>query len=175
MKRIAPPFFHAIPLLPFARRFPYNTTHRRPLTCGLNATPAMRRTLHKLLTYTLLATYAGISLLGQGLHWLTPDDCHHHGLSVVACTAHDHDHCVHREIEAQSSARPILIASGRIPDSHTCEICEFLIQAVSQPPQVDATPDLHVLIADLPCDAQGLYSPTILGLHAARGPPPFLA
>lgn len=127
----------------------------------------MRRTFRNLLTCSLLATYAGISLLGYGLHWLTPDGNHHHDLCGVACTEHaDHDH---------THANTSLTIGGCVADSHTCEICEFLAHAISQPPQIATTPDLPVRVADHPCQPQGLHSPTILGIHAARGPPQLLA
>jgi hypothetical protein len=141
--------------------------------------------LRKLLTCWLLATYAGISLLGEGLHSLTPHG-HHHGLYVVTCAEHHHDHeadcCEHHrheahgadadhEHESHESAEQIVCAGSSATDCHSCEICEFLFQAVSEAPQIAATPDLHVLVADLPWTAHGLYSAIILGLHAARGPP----
>jgi hypothetical protein len=126
------------------------------------------------LTWTMLATYAGISLLGHGLHWLTPEDEHHyHGLAAVVYTcaahhAHDGDCCA--DDHDQRSAVPTVTKSS-ITDSHDCEICEFLIHAVSQPAQVVTTPDLHALVAEFSCEPQGIYSQALLGLHAARGPP----
>ena len=147
----------------------------------------MRSQYRKILTCSLLATYAGISLLGQGLHLLTPHDGHHHGFEVVHCTTHGHAHeahcCAgeehsrdgHHGDHDQSAAGRFVVADGSISDSHACEICEFLFQAVSQPPQIAATPDLHILVADVSCPHKSLYSLTIVGLHSARGPPQLLA
>ena len=137
-----------------------------------NGVLAMRRSLRKLLTCSLLATYAGVSLLGYGLHWLTSGEDHHHDLCRVVCTEHahaSHDHADH------DHASPSFTTGGCVTDSHACEICEFLAHAVSQPPQIATTPDLHVLVADVPCHSQDFNSPTILGLHAPRGPPQPLA
>lgn len=144
----------------------------------------MRSTLHKLLTCSLLATYAGIALLGQGLHELTPGHGHHHGFEVVACTAHAHDkgHCCkhhqhneshHHDHESQPTG-PAVAATDGAADSHSCEICEFLVQAVSQPPQIAVVPDLHPLVAVAATPHVEIYSQEILGLHAARGPPQLL-
>jgi hypothetical protein len=137
--------------------------------------PAMRLAVRKLLSCSLLATYAGISFLGQGLHLLLPDDGHHHGFDVIVCanSHHPHDHDCCADGQHDSPAGPI-IANACAADSHDCEICEFLFQAVSQPPQIATTPDLHPLVAEVPCHPQGFYSPTILGLHAPRGPPQLL-
>ena len=61
----------------------------------------MRPKHRQFLSYLLLATYAGISLLGDGLHMLLPEGGnihHHHGIYVVGHSCHDdprsadHDH-----------------------------------------------------------------------------------
>jgi hypothetical protein len=146
----------------------------------------MRSTLHKLLTCTLLATYVGISLLGQGLHELTPGHEHHHGFEVVTCTAHTHgdgDCCEHHQHgesghhddHDSQPVGPVVAATDGASDSHTCEICEFLVQAVSQPPQIATVPDLHPLVAVAATPHVEIYSQAILGLHAARGPPHVVA
>jgi len=132
---------------------------------------SMRSSLEKLLTCALLATYASIALLGEGLHSLVPHG-HHLGDRVVECVAGDHDHCAccndHEHEESQERA---LTAGGCIGDCHACEICEFLFQAVSAPPSIAASPDPHPFVADVPGTIHGLYSAAIFGLHAARGPP----
>jgi hypothetical protein len=143
--------------------------------------------LRKLLTCTLLAAYASIALLGQGLHWFLPHDHHHHGMMVVTRTthsqAHRHDaHCCHhhphgpccRHVDHDRDPVPagrMMGARDGDTHSHTCQICEFLFQAISEPPQLATTPDLHPLVADVPCPKAEHYSPAILGLHTARGPP----
>lgn len=134
----------------------------------------MRSTLHKLLTCSLLATYVGISLLGQGLHLLTPEDEHHHyGSHVAAAAVHTHsDECC--DDHDSESAALITVAAGSAADSHSCEICEFLFQAVGEAPQVAVVPDLHPLVAPTFTPHVEIYSQAILGLHAARGPPQLL-
>jgi hypothetical protein len=131
----------------------------------------MRSAFRQFLTYSLLATYAGISLLGEGLHWLTPDE-HHHGASVVVSTtrldAHDASDTV-------ASSEKHFAATRGIADDHDCEICEFLAQAVSQPPQIADAANFDVLIVEVTCASPTFYSPIILGLHAPRGPPKLLA
>jgi hypothetical protein len=157
----------------------------------------MRPTLRTLLTCSLLAAYASISLLGQGLHWFQPHDHHHHGSMVVSRTTHRHTHkhgahccdhhphgpCCHDTDHDHDQdhdddhvpAGPIVAARDGDTHSHMCQICEFLFQAVSGPPQVATTPDLHPLVADAPRSAAEHFSTAILGLHAARGPPQLLA
>jgi hypothetical protein len=128
----------------------------------------MRSTLLKLLTCSLLATYASISFLGQGLHSLVPDDGHHHGASVVISSAHSDDQDTHDN-------RTHVVATTSDVDAHDCPICEFLAHAVSQPPQISTPFELQVLVAELTCPAQAFYSPISVGLHAPRGPPQLLA
>jgi hypothetical protein len=142
----------------------------------------MRSTVRKLLTGSLLATYVGISVLGQGLHLLAPDHGHpHHGLQIVTCATPDHcdgGGCCHHHDDSDQDravAGQFVTASGGAYDSHNCEICEFLFQAVSQPPQIADVPDLHPLVAVAALPHHKIYSSAILGLHAARGPPQLLA
>ena len=145
----------------------------------------MRSTLHKLLTCTLLATYVGIAVVGQGLHELTPGHKHHHGFEVVTCTAHTHgdggccehhghDGPAHHDDHDGEPERSVITAADCTADSHTCEICEFLVQAVGEPPQIAVVPDLHPRVANASMPHAKLFSQAILGLHAARGPPPLL-
>lgn len=147
----------------------------------------MRPSQHKLLTCLLLATYAGISVLGQGLHWLAADDAHHHDLAAVGCVAHCHAHdraCVCHDHDAcdltaaQQEKTPVdqaISASNSIADSHDCEICEFLLTAISQPPQLAAPVVSQPLVATVPPALEQIYTPTTLSPHAARGPPQLLA
>jgi hypothetical protein len=153
----------------------------------------MRVTLHKLLSCTILAAYASVMIIGEGLHSLAPGHDHHHGLNVVTHTSHSHghahhDHCCkhhshgggchdhhhghsHDRDNDQVPTGPVFAATDGESHSHACDICAFLYQAVSQPPQVATTPDLHPRVADLPCVITERYSSAVLGLHAARGPP----
>jgi hypothetical protein len=131
----------------------------------------MRSTFRNLLTCSLLATYASIALLGEGLHWLAPDE-HHHGPSLVVSTASD---APHNAGDSYATADQGVTAAHGAADDHDCEICDFLAQAVSQPPQVAQSPDFAILIVETACDPPTFYSPIVLGLHTPRGPPQLLA
>ena len=143
----------------------------------------MRPTRHRFLSYVLLATYAGITLLGEGLHDLLPEQGHHHGLCFVTHAAHDsdaddHDACCHDHASTLASARPVepaIAADDCDSDSHVCEICAFLYQAIGQPAEVAAPTDWQPLIAVAHANPQPTYSATSLGPQAPRGPPLFLA
>ena len=126
--------------------------------------------LRKLLTSSLLAAYAGIAMLGQGLHLLTPD-CHHNHIRVVQGAALcQGNHCCH-DCDDDVPSDFAISAVDHAHHDHDCQICQFLVRAVTEPPHVATTPDLHVLVAQLPCESRGLYTSAILGLHTARGPP----
>jgi hypothetical protein len=131
----------------------------------------MRRSFRHLLTYSLLATYASIAFLGEGLHWLTPDE-HHHGASLVVSSepAAPHGSCA-----SHASVDKRVVATHGVADDHDCEICDFLAQAVSQPPQIAEAPAFANIVAEARYDAPTPYSPIVLGLHAPRGPPQLLA
>jgi hypothetical protein len=135
----------------------------------------MRPKHHQFLSYVLLATYASISLLGDGLHSLLPagEHHHHHGLYVVSdcCDAE----YVHIAARSCSSEYAELTAGKCDTDSHLCEICVFLYQAISQPAEVAAPIDWQPLVVVAHAKQQPIYSPTSLGPQAARGPPLFLA
>lgn len=126
----------------------------------------MRATLRQLLTYSLLATYASIALLGEGLHFLAPDE-HHHGATLVV-TSIDSGHAFS---ESLAPAGKHFSGTRATSDDHDCEICEFLAQAVSAPPHVAEVPAFDVLIVEAPLAQPIFDSPIVLGLHAPRGPP----
>ena len=130
----------------------------------------MRPKHHQLLSYLLLATYAGISLLGDGLHALLPEGehHHHHGLYVVQHADHGHD-----AVARGSSEYAELTASDCDADSHLCEICAFLYQSISQPAEVAASIEWQPLVVVACAKPQAVYSPIALGPQAARGPPLF--
>jgi hypothetical protein len=144
----------------------------------------MRLKYRRFLSCLLLATYAGISILGDGLHWLAHESGHHHGLVVVTCRDHC---CAHAEHGADChdhgsshcsgegcgvpSTEPVVTANDGDADSHVCGICAFLFQAVSQPAEVAATIDWQPLVVVAVSVPQLIYSPTSLGPHAPRGPP----
>jgi hypothetical protein len=130
----------------------------------------MRATFRHLLTYSLLVTYASIALLGEGLHFLTPDE-HHHGASLVVSSSD----FAHATSESLASVGKHFSSTRADSDDHDCEICEFLAQAVSAPPQIAEVPAFAVLIADAPLEQPTFNAPIVLGLHAPRGPPQLLA
>jgi hypothetical protein len=142
----------------------------------------MRSLPHKLSAWTLLAIYGGVSLLGHGLHWLSPHEHHHHGLVVAHHShaehahGHCHGHCHHDydacELAERSSGSHAQTGwrSGAT-DGHDCDICEFLAQARGQkmhaPPAIVSAP----LVSSAAIWLQRSYTPTSLGSHAPRGPP----
>jgi hypothetical protein len=130
----------------------------------------MRSTFRQLLTYSLLAIYASIALLGEGLHFLTPDE-HHHGAGVVV-TSNGFDHA---SSESPAISGKHFSSTRADADEHHCEVCEFLAQAVSAPPQIAEVPAFDSLIVEAPPEQLTFNSPIVLGLHAPRGPPQRLA
>jgi hypothetical protein len=137
----------------------------------------MRPTRRRFLSWFLLATYAGIALLGEGLHSLILEgeqQHHHHGLYVVSHTCGDpyhHDDATNHDASTHAS----LTAADCDADSHVCEICAFLFQAISQPAEVAAPIEWEPFIAPAHAAPQPLYSLASLGPPAARGPPLFSA
>jgi hypothetical protein len=130
----------------------------------------MRLQRSRILSLALLATYAGISLLGQGLHELVPHEGHHHhGIYVVE---RDHDSCEHHCYHGHHrSAHPIVTADDAHIHSHLCEICQFLAQAIGQPVEVAAPIHWQPLATFVSAEPQPLYVPASLGPQAPRGPP----
>lgn len=127
----------------------------------------MQRPISQFLNGALLATYAGIALIGQGLHLLAPEcDVHHHEYCLAAHEVADHDGHQH-----SSSCGNTANQDHSIADSHPCEICVFLAHFVSQPPQIAAVSNTQPFVTAAHCERQGLNSLANLGLHVARGPP----
>jgi hypothetical protein len=134
----------------------------------------MRPTRHRFLSWLLLATYAGIALLGEGLHALVPEGKHHHhhGLYVVTC----HSEAGHNHVAAVvgDSTHASLTAADCDADSHLCEICVFLYEAVSPPAEVAAPIESQPLVVVAHSEPEAVYSSAVLGPQAARGPPHLL-
>jgi hypothetical protein len=141
----------------------------------------MRIIGRKLLTAGLVALYGGISLLGYGLHELTP--CHHHGpFGQVASHAHchyhahghgDHTHC-HDEHAELGNAQDQMPAVSDLCGSHDCDVCVFLAQINCDRPLVAAEVMWQDFVAEAVIVAPRIASQTILGLHIPRGPPTFV-
>ncbi len=133
----------------------------------------MRLNSRRYLSYVLLAAYAGISLLGEGLHSLMPEAGHHHhdGLYIVNCPSRGTAHADHDADSGVTSAEAVLTASYGDADSHICEICQFLFQAVGQPAEVASPLDWQPLVVATSSLPQPRYSSISLGPQTPRGPP----
>jgi len=147
----------------------------------------MRFSRSKYLAYALVVLYSGISLLGYGLHLLSPADHHHHhprAVRHVADGAHrphggrTHDHCSHRdhhgcETEHNSDSYGALsIATSKCcAHSHACDICLFLDQVKSQQPHMAAAVNWQPIVAAVPRLTQREHTRVVLTLYAPRGPP----
>src|SRR3954465_15313608 len=142
------------------------------------------------LGYFLLATFASISLLGEGLHFLTHETGQHHhhhhrhGLGIITSVAHQvsHDHrdfylASHTRASAncvgcrKTTAGSLLFVTNNDVESHSCKICEYLFQAVSQQIEVAAPIEWQSLFVAYPSLRPLNFSRTTLGPQAARGPP----
>ena len=134
----------------------------------------------------MLALYTGVTLLGHGLHWLSSEKHHHHGLGMAGCATHgpadSHSHCSHHHDATHSPADQAcgdqhvgVAASDCVTDAHDCDICTFLLQVRSEPPRVTATVIRPHIVTAAPVDWHCFYSPISVGSHAARGPPLVLA
>jgi hypothetical protein len=148
----------------------------------------MRLQCRRSLSYFLLATFASISLLGEGLHVLTLEVEHHHhhhrGLCVVTHARHDlriDDQKVDFGVDARlfangaergaTSADAVLTADDGEDDSHVCKICAFLAQVLSQPVEFAAPLDWKPFVAAAQSRQQLTCTTTSLGPQAPRGPP----
>jgi hypothetical protein len=136
----------------------------------------MRSTRHRFLSWFLLATYASIAVLGEGLHSLVPDGEHHHchGIYVVdhACGEECHHH---NAVDHDSRAHASLAAADCNADLRLCGVCAFLSQAISQPAEVAAPVAWEPLVAAAHVAPRPLYSLVSVGPQAARGPPVVVA
>ncbi|MCC7476665.1 MAG: hypothetical protein IT425_14850 [Pirellulales bacterium] len=143
----------------------------------------MRYASRHILSYFVLALYASISLLGQGLHWLSGQEEHHHGLlGGIACSAHEHAGHLHLHTRAEPFGHdeehdhevpdvPSVTGGGCLADLHDCDLCQFLDHSVSQPPQPAMLLVAQHIIASLPWQSQVSFASASLGLPSPRGPP----
>jgi hypothetical protein len=164
-------------------------TIKRLVRTSSDAVRFMRLHYRRFLSCFLLATFAGISLLGEGLHLLTLEAGHHHhhhhryGSCIVTHATHDSRHngrnfdashawaFAHRtDRECTSTSADPCVGSSDV-DSHVCKICAYLFQAVSPPIEVAAPFDWQPLVVAVPNLRQCISSRLSLGLHAPRGPP----
>ncbi len=166
---------------------PYNDWANPNPRRFITALGEMRSIHRQLVCGTLLALYGVISLLGHGLHWLSPEERHHHGRQVGHCehdhvghAHHHHGHAHHHHAQAPLKRadrdRPQGFAATECATlAHDCDICTFLLQARSERPQLATTIVWHQVVAAALAAVQRSYSPISLGPHAARGPPSLLA
>lgn len=137
----------------------------------------MRPKHRQFLSYFLMATYASISLLGDGLHLLLPEGGqhhHHHGIHIAGHSCHDSQQDDHHHGDTCCSdcahdVGPAISDAGA--DGHLCEICSFIVHAVAQPVEEVATIDWRPLIVQSQPETQAIYSCVSLGPQAPRGPP----
>ena len=148
----------------------------------------MRLQYRRLLSCFLLVTFTGISLLGEGLHWLTPETEHHHhhfhGLCTYAHESHRANHnghdahfarhshaCADRAVcESVLSTRQVVVSENDV-DVHVCKICAYLFQIVSEPIEVSAPLGWQPLVVFVPNLRTFIFSSSALHSHAPRGPP----
>ena len=151
----------------------------------------MRLKCRRFLSCLVLVNFASISLLGEGLHLLTPETerqhhhHHFHGPCVVHRAAHDSRHddadadldhharglVAEASSEASSARSECAFSDDDGVDFHVCKICAYLFQAVSQPVQFVAPFEWRPLVVAAPSLHQLVYAHTSLGSQAPRGPP----
>ncbi|HEX5472110.1 MAG TPA: hypothetical protein VFW73_09495 [Lacipirellulaceae bacterium] len=129
------------------------------------------------MSFLLLATYAGIAILGDGLHSLLPEarNQHHRGIYVVTVKDESRHHVVGRFASVGDRGAAAQISSAGDTDAHICEICQFLFQSISQPAAVAAPIECRLLIVAVVALPQPIYAPASVGPQAPRGPPLFVA
>lgn len=147
----------------------------------------MRLRNRRLLSCFLLVTFIGISLLGEGLHWLTPEteQHHHHRHGFCVCAHHSHDasrdnrnahfalhsHACADHAVCKSALANRQVVSNNDVESHVCSICAYLFQIASQPIEVAAPLEWQPLVVAVPILRDFIYSTSSLSSHAPRGPP----
>jgi hypothetical protein len=141
----------------------------------------------RFLSAVLLAIFASISILGDGLHLLTPEGAqhrhHYHGVYLVAHSRHasghrnhvvERGHVLTTAVVAARKPAPlneIAFANSNDVDWHVCTICAFLDEAVSARVEVSAPFELQPLVVALVTLPQHVTTANVLGPQAARGPP----
>jgi hypothetical protein len=147
----------------------------------------MRLRYRRLLSCFLLVTFTGISLLGEGLHWLTPEDEHHHhqhGLCICSRHSHgasrdDHDvdfachshECANRAVCESVLPASQVVISENDSDAHVCKICAYLFQIVSEAIDLSAPLEWQPLVVFVPNLRTFILSSSAVHSHAPRGPP----
>jgi hypothetical protein len=131
-------------------------------------TASVRRAGRKLLILSLMALYGSVSLLGYGLHELSP--AHQHAHASGKPHTHSHAGCSH-----QHHAHPPIPDRPGLSDAHDCDICQLLDQLRSELPQIAAVGDWRPLLAEIPSVSANRPVKAPAGLHVPRGPPAIIS
>jgi hypothetical protein len=126
---------------------------------------SVRRAGRKLLILSLMALYGSVSLLGYGLHELSP--AHQHAHATGTPHAHSHAGCSHHHHHAY----PLIPDRPGLSDAHDCDICQLLHQLRSELPQIVAFDGWQPLQTEIAGVARVQPSRAQAGLHVPRGPP----
>jgi hypothetical protein len=125
----------------------------------------MRNLGQKLLSFSLLALYGGIALLGHGLHEFAP---HHH--ADVASHSHAHPGCSHAHHHHHHAPAP---ETPGVTDHHDCEVCALLDQHRGEQPSVATEIASQPLVTQAVTITPQTTGVIPLGPTAPRGPPAF--
>src|SRR3954463_8551078 len=143
----------------------------------------MRLQYRRFLSYFLLVAFTGISLLGEGLHWLTPETEHHdhhcHGMCFCPRhihgahgNGHDTTFAGHSHASASSALCATLFPSAQFvlcengAESHVCKICAFRCQIRSEPIEVFAPFEWQPFVFSAPSLRNLLFPNSTLGTQA---------
>ncbi len=142
----------------------------------------------RFLSCVLLTIFVSVAVLGEGLHWLTPEtEQHHHhchGLCTYSHESHranddsqdehftSHSHaCADGAVcEFALSTKQAVVRENHV-DAHVCKICAYLFQIVSEPIDMSAPLEWQPLVVFVPNLRTFIYSSSALRSHAPRGPP----
>jgi len=126
---------------------------------------SVRLACRKLLILNLMTLYGGVSLLGYGLHELSP--AHQHAHASGTQHAHSRGGCSHHHHHAHW---PVPDRPG-MSDAHDCDICQLLDQLRSELPQIAEVRGWQPLRAEIPAVFAIQPVKARSGLHVPRGPP----
>jgi hypothetical protein len=128
---------------------------------------AVRKAGRKLLIVSLMALYGGVSLLGYGLHELSPAHQHAHANGAPHAHLHSHAGCSHHHHHAHP---PVPDRPGW-SDAHDCDICHLLDQLRSELPPIVVIDAWQKLETEILAVSAIPTAAGVAGLHVPRGPP----
>ena len=124
---------------------------------------SMSRRAKAILTYALLALYAGTMLVGQGLHLLT---CDHDALIDPVC-----QHAVSSAVHGVLPPRISLSANNAHDEHHSdCMICQFYSLGHIAPPAVGLSVR-PLAVAEMASASHGFTPFHRIVAYSPRGPP----